>query len=100
MRNDRVKEILKEIEDYLRRHRVNYATVIAEILENPSVLSNTQISKISQLEVRDLFGGMGSLNDIYISKANGHIVENEKEANGHLDKLRKALWNEITATRP
>lgn len=47
------------------------------------------------------FGGMGSLNDLLILGANGHVVRPEKEStvNDRLDDLRGAIWADATALR-
>lgn len=48
---------------------------------------------IALLEVLSWFGGMGSLNDLWISAANGHRVTelNRRDANVELDRLRRAV---------
>jgi hypothetical protein len=41
------------------------------------------------------FGGMGSFNDLYICKANGHAIEDtdEPQANAILNKLSSRLYD-------
>ena len=47
------------------------------------------------------FGGMGSLNDLLILGANGHLVRPEEESavNDRLGDLRGAIWDDTTALR-
>jgi hypothetical protein len=47
------------------------------------------------------FGGMGSLNDLLILGANGHLVRPEEESsvNDQLDDLRGAIWDDVSALR-
>lgn len=47
------------------------------------------------------FGGMGSLNDLLILAANGHVVRPEEEpaVNDRFDALRRAIWDDATALR-
>jgi hypothetical protein len=43
-----------------------------------------------------MFGGMGSLTDIIITRSNGHVVEDEDHANRQLDALRSEIYAELT----
>ncbi len=47
-------------------------------------------------EVRGVFGGMGSLNDLVIHPANGHAVTDDQVAtvNRRLDELRERIYAE------
>ena len=47
-------------------------------------------------EVLTWYGGMGSFNDLFISKYNGHSVEGETEKalNNELNRLRSAIYQQ------
>ncbi len=47
------------------------------------------------------FGGMGSVNDLLILAANGHLVrpEDETAVNDRLTALREAIWDDGTMLR-
>lgn len=49
--------------------------------------------------VRSAFGGMGSLNDLYIHPANGHLIDAEylDKANNELSELRSDVYK-LTVT--
>jgi hypothetical protein len=51
--------------------------------------------------VLDAFGGMGSLNDLLILTANGHVVRPDQEhsVNDRLSHLRHVIWDDATALR-
>jgi len=86
---------LRRIAEHLRSHRVAYADKIESVSNQ---IRHTETSSLSpdELEsVMGLFGGMGSLNDVYISRRNGHVVDDEAEANRRLDLLREELWQEL-----
>ncbi|MDR6198528.1 hypothetical protein QE374_000437 [Microbacterium sp. SORGH_AS428] len=50
-------------------------------------------------DVRGVFGGMGSFNDLVIHPANGHSVTDDRivDANRHLDELRERIYAESQA---
>jgi hypothetical protein len=92
MDKDRVMGLVGQLEQFLQGHGVNYATVVRDLkVRLESVRDTNEIRR----EVRSLFGGMGSLNDLWISRANGDLVEDEKAANRELNDLRSELWREI-----
>jgi hypothetical protein len=41
---------------------------------------------------------MGSLTDIFITRSNGHLVDDEDHANQQLDVLRTEIYAELTDT--
>lgn len=47
------------------------------------------------------FGGMGSFNDLWILRINGHAVEPDQEStvNARLTGLRSAIWDDAMALR-
>lgn len=96
MKTKKVKDILWQLFNLLESHRVKYAIVIKEIITQlENVSDDKQLPEQIEQNIYNLFGGMGSLNDVWISKTSGHVVENEKEANQHLDELTTALWDTI-----
>jgi hypothetical protein len=85
-------EALMDLERQLKRYQDPYASVVTGVREGIESEDEAPVSPTDLDEVRRMFGGMASLNDIYISKANGHSVDNEEEANRKVDELRDMLW--------
>ena len=86
---------LSELEEFLNTHKVNYVSVIHAFREKlMSVKSddkeeiNREISALN----KHVFGGMSSLNDVWISKNNGHLVDNEVFANQKLVNFKKTWF--------
>lgn len=44
-----------------------------------------------------MFGATGSLTDVVITRANGHVVDDEETANRRLRELVDALYEEISS---
>jgi len=87
--------LLRQLEDLMNSHRVSFAVVIHQLITQLTEATDAELSDPLLRDVRSLFGGIGSLNDVCISKLNGHLVDNEREANRRLDELRDTLWNQI-----
>ena len=86
--------ILSKLMSFLKFHEVNYAAVIEKyLIKFESANTENQIKDIVEEARQRIFSGMGSLNDIWISKENGHNVDNEKIANIKLEQLRQELRN-------
>ncbi len=71
-----------------------YVETFLAKLQSGESFSKEELSNVSHY----LFGGMGSLNDLVISKFNRHEVADEKAANRELDSIRnqiKNAWKEI-----
>jgi replicative DNA helicase len=87
--------IFSKLHRLCKGHHVYWwATYFDELLSRINSAKNIDeiVLIISENPVRrQIFGGMGSLNDLFICKDNGHIVENEKAANQELEKLRRDL---------
>lgn len=61
--------LLSELQDFLERHHVNYAVVIQNFLEKLKLADNNNETRVIINEARrELLGGMGSLNDIWICR--------------------------------
>jgi hypothetical protein len=89
MKRSHALAVLDELVQFLRAH-ANYAQ--ADVLEGIRLrLSRPDVTKLSRDDDLSLYGGMGSLSDLYISKENHHAVEDEKAANAALDRLRLRL---------
>src|SRR2546428_13999859 len=82
-----VLEILGELDEFLQRYRVKYAPVISAIRGRVAKVSTRDLPTRERNAVRELFGGMGSLDDVFISKLNGHPVDDEVRANEELERL-------------
>lgn len=95
MKRTDLQSTLKDLEELLRRHEVSYAEVVQQLRQQVEADTDPVVSAATLNAVRGLFGGMGSLSDVYISKANGHAVEDEAAANQTLDTLTQALWQQV-----
>jgi hypothetical protein len=98
MNKRRLVEILTRLYELLSVHQVSYATIIHPLIVKLNELPEDQLPASVRQEIYDLYGGMGSLTDVYISKLNNHLVDDEKEANSLLEALRKSLWDEINSS--
>jgi len=89
MKRNQALNVLDELVQFLRAH-ADYER--ANILEDIRLrLSRSEVTKLSRDDELSLFGGMGSLSDLIISKENHHAVIDEKAANAALDRLRSRL---------
>jgi hypothetical protein len=82
---------LREITALFDEHGVRFAPVTREIAD--------KLAGGGELTPDDrhvLFGGMGSLNDVFITRLNGDKVDDEDAANRRLDQLRTRLWRELS----
>lgn len=73
---DDVIGTLKEIRELLWADRVRWVSAADRAL-----MSIDQCTDLNERRVLYLFGGMGSLNDIWICRANGDLVDDEQQAN-------------------
>ncbi len=87
-------DILRKIELLLESCKVGYAVIpkkhreeLEKLSSNDSSGNQSALSEIKQ----EILAGMGSLNDVWISKDNGHDVEDEVSANKELERLRNKL---------
>jgi uncharacterized protein DUF6966 len=85
-------QTLKDLDDLLARHQVAYDVVIHDLHLRLAAIPARDVPTHMITEVRELFGGMGSLNDLYISRSNRHVVDDERAANADLRRLQGALW--------
>ncbi len=54
-------------------------------------LASPDATHLTEAERQNLFGGMGSLTDLYLSSENGHTVSDERKSNARLDNRRSRL---------
>jgi len=95
---ERLRAVLAELEIFLQRHRV--VTWSDKLRGLRPETGDRECLPELQKKVRELFGGMGSLSDLWLGRANGHDVEDERSANIELDILRERLWELSAAGRP
>ncbi|MDG2025697.1 MAG: hypothetical protein P8J50_01165 [Acidimicrobiales bacterium] len=85
-------EILRVLDDLLRLLRTYDETRWADWLDRDRrLIADGHPDALNHL--LDAFGGMGSLNDLTIHRANGHIIDDDKTqpVNDRLRTLRSAL---------
>lgn len=88
----RLLAILYELLGFLETHKVNYASVIKRIVKTlEPIIDHEKLQQAIKDSRRQLLGGMGSLNDVWITKENGHVVDDEKAANRRLEEYREKL---------
>jgi hypothetical protein len=87
-----VHRTLQELSALLDKHEVRYGPVVRDIAARMAVGGAT----LSADDRHTLLGGMGSLNDVWISRRNGHKVDDERSANERLDQLRTRLFDQVS----
>lgn len=89
--------ILSRLLEFLQSHGVRYAIVVENYIKELEAANTDEEIRTISTEVRkQMLGGMGSLNDVWISRKNGHIVGDEKTANAELEQLREELRNVLS----
>src|SRR5204863_10072355 len=87
---------VRELEDFFRRHRVNHLSLMADQRRRVEKISAPILPESEQRRIVDLFGGMGTLNDVVVSRQNGHDVDDEQGANEQLDQMTTRLWSLVS----
>ncbi|MDR4515323.1 hypothetical protein [Nitrosomonas sp.] len=84
---------LREIELLLESFKVKYAIFVKKYRKELEQLTlDDSKTQLILPEIKNkMLAGMGSLNDVWISKDNGHDVEDEVSANKKLENLRNKL---------
>lgn len=82
---------LLDITALFDQHGVRFASVTRQIADKLAGGGD-----LTADERHVLFGGMASLNDVVITRRNGHRVDDEDAANRQLDQLRDRLWRELS----
>ena len=88
------KSALREIKLLLDCFKVGYAVVVKKHigeLEKLSPEDSDVIQVILSKAKKEILAGMGSLNDVWICRDNGHEVDDEESANKELEHLRIKL---------
>ncbi len=80
---------LAELNALLVRHNVKYSDIVAPILDKIKNGSPSGVDELIKFNA-----GMGSLNDVYICKENGHNIgkEEEKKVNEKYIALLTQVW--------
>jgi Domain of unknown function (DUF6966) len=89
-----LEESLLELESLLRsRHAFWWADKIRRVLDPDALFADRAA------EVRSWFGGMGSLNDLWLSRGNGHRIDDgeEDKVNRRLQQLRGEVYRLVDA---
>jgi hypothetical protein len=102
----RISNLLNEIRLLLEfyavepwRHRIaQLADDAARVYQNESGWARQNLLE----ELTELFGGMGSFNDLVISAQNGDRIDRdqEPEANKRLNELRERLYEALEEDKP
>lgn len=82
-----LQRTLDDLVVLLEKHRVAYGATVREIAGRVGADGEG----LSTEDRHRLLGGLGSLTDVWISKRNGHDVDDERSANAELDRLRHRL---------
>jgi hypothetical protein len=93
-----ILEKLEQLKSFLRNYNEPYADVLEDLeeeIKSADILNLEKEKEILERLKTYMFGGMGSINDIWISKNNGHKVDDEQKANKTLEELRWQLRNAI-----
>ncbi len=89
---------LQDIESLLDASKVGYAVIAkkyAEQLKKMEATGATDEQSIMSEIKKQMLGGMGSLNDVWISRENGHDVDDEDSANKELEEYRTRLRQQL-----
>lgn len=97
VRRNRLLSLLVQLDDFLVRYEVRYDVTVHTLRLEVADELGPLVSDGLRAKVRSMFGGMGSLTDVWITQANGHRVDDEAEANRRLATIKSALYEELTA---
>jgi hypothetical protein len=86
-----IRQTLNDLLSLLEKHSVGYGAILRDIASRLDAGG-----ELSADNVHQLLGGMGSLTDVYISRRNGHTVDDEGAANRKLDRLRAKLRERLS----
>jgi hypothetical protein len=100
MKTEVVRSRLSELEHFLEQHHVTYAAQVATVRQRIDTVRAAELPHSERDRVLAMFGGMGSLNDVVISRENGHVVEDEVATNRELERITEQLWQSVNATPP
>lgn len=93
MRKADLLPVVKRLDDLLGKHAVLYGVSVHDLYLRIAACPEASVPEELVGRLHAMFEGtMGSLTDLCISKANGHIVDDEAEANRCLDAITDDLW--------
>jgi hypothetical protein len=96
MSHRRLLSLLIHLDDLLAKHHVRYDITVHPIRQQAELEPGPTVSTELRARALAMFGAMGSLTDIIITRSNGHLVEDEDHANQQLDALRTEIHAELT----
>ncbi len=87
--------LLEELQEFLNSRKVNYIAISRLLDKFATVQTDSEKLLILKSEgvQRQLQEGIGSLNDLCISKLNGDITDNLQADNQKLDEYRDKLYD-------
>jgi len=98
VRKEEVLPVLERLDDLLGRHRVAYVLGVHDLVRRVAACPAGRLPAEIVGQLRGMYeGNMGSLTDLYISRSNGHEVEDEDDANRHLNEISDELWRLVDA---
>jgi hypothetical protein len=84
-----IPELLQQLADLLEQHGEEpWATGLRRLLSEYNVDPN-----VAKADIRRLYGGMGSFNDVILQDSNGPL----RSENDELDRLRSELYSACRA---
>jgi len=93
-----ITNVLQDIESLLDSCKVGYAVIAKKYAEQLKQIETSEaVDKqriLSEIK-KQMLGGMGSLNDVWISRENGHDVDDEDSANKELEEYRVRLREQL-----
>ena len=84
---------LTEIRELLWKHRVKWTSAADRVLDS---IADADAPTV-KARILEMYGGAGSLNDIWICRENGEEVDDQEAANAELDRLTSRLWRQAQA---
>lgn len=87
--------LLEEGIQLLNKHNVKWVKILITMKEELiKVKSKEEMTNFLENNELNIYGGMGSLYDIFICQENGNVADNFKAANGELENYRERLSKE------
>jgi len=93
-----ITNVLQDIESLLDSCKVGYAIIAKKYVEQLKQMEASGAADEQRIlfEIKkQMLAGMGSLNDVWISRENGHNVDDEDSANKVLEEYRTRLRQQL-----
>ena len=90
--SDRLLRVLTQLDDLLALHHVRCDVLVHEVRQRVEQEVGATMAGSLKATILDMFH---SVTDVYITRANGHRVDDEERANGKLAELRAELYREL-----